>query len=71
MKRKSTITIAIATAVLAILGGTAVNAQDKYSLESPDGVAFSNFRGFEDWAVISSARTDEVLKVIVANPIMI
>ena len=25
----------------------------------------------EDWAVVSSARTDEVLKVIVANPIMI
>ena len=24
-----------------------------------------------DWAVVSSARTDEVLKVIVANPIMI
>src|SRR5690242_16427535 len=64
-------TIAIATAVLAGLGGTAVTAQEKYSLESPDGVAFSDFRGYEDWAVVSSARTDEVLKVIVANPIMI
>src|SRR4030088_235981 len=71
MKRKSKLTIAIATAVFAILGGTAVYAQDKYALKSPDGIAFSDFKGYEDWAVVSSARTDEVLKVIVANPTMI
>src|SRR4030088_2351739 len=69
MKRKSKLTIAIATAVLAV--ATAVYAQDKYSLKSPSGIAFSDFRGYEDWAVVSSARTDDVLKVIVANPIMI
>jgi len=33
--------------------------------------AFSDFKGYEDWAVVSSARTDDVLKVIVANPTMI
>src|SRR5947209_5522284 len=71
MKRKSKLMIAIATAMLAVLGGTAVYAQDKYSLKSPSGIAFSDFRGYEDWAVVSSARTDEVLKVIVANPTMI
>jgi Cytochrome P460 len=71
MKRKSKLTIAIATAVLAVLGGAAVYAQDKYSLKSPSGIAFSDFSGYEDWAVVSSARTDEVLKVIVANPTMI
>jgi hypothetical protein len=71
MKRKSTLTIAITAAVLASLSGTAVHAQDKYALKSPSGIAFSDFRGYEDWAVVSSARTDEVLKVIVANPIMI
>ena len=54
-----------------MLGGTAVCADDKYSLKSPSGIAFSDFRGYEDWAVVSSARTDEVLKVIVANPTMI
>jgi hypothetical protein len=70
MKRKSKLTIAISTAVL-VLGGAAMAAQDKYSLKSPSGVAFSDFKGYEDWAVVSSARTDEVLKVIVANPEMI
>jgi hypothetical protein len=62
--------VATATAALAALG-TAVYAQEKYSLESPSGIAFSDFRGYEDWAMVSSARTDEVLKVIVANPAMI
>ena len=71
MKRKSKLTIATAAAVLAGLVAAAVYAQDKYSLKSPSGIAFSDFRGYEDWAVVSSARTDEVLKVIVANPTMI
>jgi hypothetical protein len=47
------------------------NANDKYSLKSPGGIAFSDFKGYEDWSVVSSARTDEILKVIVANPKMI
>jgi hypothetical protein len=63
--------VTTAVAALAVLVVTAVFAQDKYSLKSPGGIAFSDFRGYEDWADVSSARTDEVLKVIVANPTMI
>ena len=63
--------IAAAVAVFAVLVAAAVYAQDKYSLKSPGGIAFSDFKGYEDWSVVSSARTDEVLKVIVANPAMI
>ncbi|MGB7434660.1 MAG: cytochrome P460 family protein [Candidatus Acidiferrum sp.] len=63
--------VATAVAVLALLVAAAVYAQDKYSLKSPSGIAFSGFRGYEDWAVVSSARSDEVLKVIVANLAMI
>ena len=69
MKRHLKVTLA-ATA-LAALSGTALYAQEKYTLVSPGGIAFSDFKGYEDWAVISSARTDEVLKVIVGNPTMI
>ena len=71
MQRHSQIKIAIAAAVLVVAGGTAAYAADKYSLKSPGGIAFADFKGYEDWAVVSSARTDEVLKVIVANPVMI
>jgi len=67
--------VATAVAVLAVLGAVVLYAQgqdkDKYSLVSPGGIAFSDFRGYEDWAVVSSARTTEILKVIVANPTMI
>ena len=63
--------VATAVAVLAVLVAAAVYAQDKYSLKSPGGIAFSDFKGYEDWSVVSSARTDEVLKVILANPAMI
>jgi hypothetical protein len=71
MQRKSKLTIAIATAMFVVLGATAVYAEDKYLLKTPSGIAFSDFKGYEDWSVVSSARTDEVLKVIVANPTMI
>ncbi len=71
MKRKYKLTVALAAAAVSALGGTAAYAQDKYTLKTPSGIAFSDFRGYEDWAVVSSARTDEVLKVIVANPVMI
>ena len=72
--------IVSAVALLAILCGAILYAQgqlkDKYSLVSPGGIAFSDFRGYEDWSVVSSARTEaalpeEILKVIVANPTMI
>ena len=66
-----TLTIGLAAATFALLAGTALNAQEKYALVSPGGLKFSDFKGYEDWAVVSSARQDDVLKVIVANPAMI
>jgi len=80
VKRLAGLTIFVIVAtVLAVLFAVAVhaedegpvNAQDKYSLISPGGIAFSDFRGYEDWPAVSSARQDEILKVIVANPKMI
>jgi hypothetical protein len=77
MKRKSKLTITILIAGLAVLGAVVLYAQgqdqtqDKYSLKSPSGIAFSDFKGYEDWSVVSSARTEQALKVIVANPTMI
>jgi hypothetical protein len=45
----ATFAIVVATALLAILGGAVLNAQgqgtDKYSLKSPDGIAFADLRG--------------------------
>jgi hypothetical protein len=72
VKRSAGATIVgTAALVFVVLVATGFYTQDKYTLKSPSGVAFSDFRGYEDWAVVSSARTDQILKVIVANPAMI
>src|SRR6476469_3160346 len=63
--------LAIVAVGLAVWAGKAISAQDKYTVQVPNGLAFSEFRGYEDWQVVSIAQTDEVLKVIVANPAMI
>jgi hypothetical protein len=63
-----------ATTALAVVGGTVVAAQnglDKYGLKVPGRLAFSEVRGYEDWAVISVGRTDELIKVILGNPVVI
>jgi len=68
-----TLTIAV---VLAVLGGRAITAQDtsdeKYTVQVPGGLAFSEFRGYERWQVVSISHTGEqVMAVILANPLMI
>jgi len=62
--------VATAVAIIAVPVAKAGDPQDKYSLKSPSGIAYSDFRGYEDWAIVSTAKTD-VLKAIVANPAMI
>ena len=56
---------------LAILGGKAFAAQDKYTLRVPNGLAFSDFRGYENWQVVAVSQTETLLKVMVADPTMI
>jgi hypothetical protein len=56
---------------LAAMGSRVFAAQDKYTVRVPDGLAFSDFRGYENWQVVSVSQTEPLLKVMVANPIMI
>jgi hypothetical protein len=56
---------------LAALGGWAISAQDKYTLQVPNGLALSDFRGYENWQVVAVSQTEDLLKVMVANPTMI
>jgi hypothetical protein len=71
MTRLPSLLTLIIAVVLAVLGGRAITAQDKYTVQVPDGLAFSEFRGYETWQVVAVSQTDELLKVIVANPAMI
>jgi hypothetical protein len=72
VRRMGSLTIfVILITLIALVFLVALHAQDKYTLVSPSGIAFSDFRGYEDWADVSSARQDDILKVIVSNPKMI
>jgi hypothetical protein len=71
MKSKNIPAIVIVVAILAFLGSMAISAQDKYTLQVPNGLAFSDFRGYENWQVVAVSQTEDLLKVMVANPTMI
>ena len=71
MKTKNTLTIAAIAVVLSGAGKIAWSAQDKYSLQLSGGLSFSEFRGYENWQVVSVSQTPELLKVEVANPTMV
>jgi hypothetical protein len=55
----------------AVAAGVAISAQDRYSLKVPGGLAFSEFRGYETWQVISVSHNGDKLAVILGNPMMI
>jgi hypothetical protein len=70
--RRARFTLSVACgAVLAAVGGLAISAQDKYTLQLPNGLPFSDFRGYEDWQVVAVSQTESLIKVMVANPTMI
>src|SRR4249919_2840012 len=71
MNGKSMLTFVIIAVVLVVLSGVAISAQDKYMLQVPNGLAFSDFRGYETWQFVSMSQTENRLKLIVANPTMI
>ena len=70
MKSKTTSAAVIAVS-LAVLTGIALAAQDKYTLKAPNGVAFSEFRGYESWQNVAPSVTEDGIKSILANPVMI
>ena len=68
------VVVSLAVSVLAILGGGVISAQDagqaKYTVRVPNGLAFSEFKGYESWQTVSISQSER-LAVILANPVMI
>ena len=71
MNGKSMLIVAATVFVLAVVSGVAISAQDKYTLKLPDGVPLSDWRGYGDWQLISTSKTDDRMKVILGNPTII
>jgi hypothetical protein len=67
MKKRITITVVL----LSLLVGFIVASEDKYAVQVPGGLAFSEFRGYERWQAIGVSRSEKAIAVILGNPAMI
>lgn len=68
MNRKNMLA-ALATAMLLIVGSAA--AGDKYAQKVPNGLAFAEFKGYENWQLVSISEDHGLVAAILANPVMI
>lgn len=65
------LTMTALVALPAILAVAAFAAQDRYALRVPGGLAFADFRGYEDWKMIAVSHNGDKLATILGNPAMI
>jgi len=73
-KLHRTVAITVIGASLAALGGAAIAQQsgdNKDTIKIPDGLALSEFKGYEKWQVIAVSQGGNIIDVIVGNPAMI
>jgi hypothetical protein len=69
MARNSIRLMAIILVTLVVWGGRAIySAQGKYTVQVPNGLAFSEFRGYEDWQTVAVSQTAAGINVISPIP---
>jgi Cytochrome P460 len=61
----------VALGLAILVSGVAISAQDKYTVKVPNGLAFSEFKGYEGWQFISMSHNGDMLAIILGNPAMI
>ena len=80
MKRRSIMTVIVAAA--SVFAASAVLAgQDRFGLKSPNGIEFSEFKGYESWQMIAVSEADDgsgcgsskdgCIKGILGNPALV
>lgn len=63
-------TLMVSVSVIALAIGTAIFARDEHALRVPNGLAFSEFNGFENWSVIAISQNQGKFAAIVGNPVI-
>ena len=71
MKTSTLISVSLVVSIAVLGTGAAISAQDKYSVKVPNGLAVSEFKGYESWAAIAISENGGVIAVILGNPAMI
>ena len=71
MTRTQSLLMTVLAAGPAALGGLALAAQDRYTLKVPGGLAFSEFKGYENWQLVAVTHNGDKLDAVFGNPAMI
>ena len=82
VKRQHLVRVLVAAACVCIVGvALAAQSHDRFTLETPNGIAFSEFRDYEAWQLIATSQPDDAggcgtskvgcTKAILGNPAMI
>jgi len=71
MKSEKMLAIVIIAVSLPVLLSMAPPAQDRFTLKAPNGVAFSEFKGYDTWQDVAVSQTKTGIKAILGNPAMI
>jgi hypothetical protein len=58
MKRQHFAALAVASFTVLIAAGIALAANDRFALKAPNGIEFSQFKGYETWDMVASATSD-------------
>jgi hypothetical protein len=69
MRLRQVLVIALGVLPFA-LAAIVVTAQGRSALRAPNGLAFADINGYDTWAVVAPSQTDDGIKSIVANGVM-
>jgi hypothetical protein len=68
---KKIVAIGLAGLGISVAAALALTGEAKYNVKVPGGLAFSEFRGYEDWQPVSVSKNEKVFAMTVGNPAMI
>jgi len=71
MRKSLLIGVGISVSIAVVAVSLSISAQDKYAVKVPNGLGFEEFRGYEDWPVISISANLGEFAVILGNQAMI
>lgn len=71
MKSKSIRRMCVFAGLAALLLTVEVAGADRFTVVAANGIAFSEFRGYDSWQDVAVSRTDDGIKAILGNPVMI
>jgi hypothetical protein len=71
MRKSTLISVSFSVSIAVLAASVEISAQDKYTVKVPNGLAFSEFRGYEGWSVIAISENGGKIAVILGNPAMI